>query len=293
MSNVPIALLFPNSLRKWGVDTHNSERPMALQNAQSWYRRQAAPITIGIIASLIVMAFVWWFAAGKGMESIFLGPGWQSQPWSLVTYPWAVLPFTSGVGILCFVFLVMWLFWVGGTIERDLGPVKYLATWALMILLPALFIVLLGPIATKAYGAAGTWLPVAGLTVIWCTRNPKHSIMMYGIIPVSGMWLGWITVGSVILLSGFGSPLLGVVCALHLAVAWAFASNRIPIFAYSRGASAFGQAKLADRPFLKKSERMNKGYYDDVKKREKERDERERLRKLFESSLDDEKGRRD
>jgi len=111
---------------------------------------------------------------------------------------------------------------------------------------------------------------------------------MYGIIPLSGKWLGWVTVATTILLAGFGNPLLGVVCALHLPVAFAFASNRIPAFTYNRGAStSFAKAKMGDRANLKKSEKMDPKYYDEVKKREKEREERERLRKLFESSIQD------
>lgn len=262
---------------------------MGIRQAQSWYRRQAAPVTIAIIASMVVFAFIWWFTGGKGMENIILTPGWQSQPWTLFTYPWAELPFTSGFGVIGFLFLILWMFWVGSSTERDLGPSKTIVLWIVMTLLPALFIVLLGPLVSKVYGAAGMWLPVAGITVVWCTRNPTQTIMLYGIIPLTGKILGIITVASVIILSGYGSPLLGVVCALHLAVAWAYAANRIPVWTYSRGGGAFGKPKLSDRPYLKKSERMDKGYYDDVKKRAQEREERDRLRKLFESSIDDPK----
>ncbi|MCC7231268.1 MAG: hypothetical protein IT203_12820 [Fimbriimonadaceae bacterium] len=261
---------------------------MGLQQASSWFRRQAAPITIGIIASQVVIALFWWFTALKGMESIVLGPGWQQKLWTLLTYPWATMPFASGLALVCFVFLCMWVFWTGGTIERDLGPAKYIGLWTAMILLPALFISLLGPVVGSLYGAAGLWLPEAGITIVWCTRNPTAQIMMYGIIPLSGKWLGWVTVATTILLAGFGNPLLGVVCALHLPVAFAFASNRIPAFTYNRGAStSFAKAKMGDRANLKKSEKMDPKYYDEVKKREKEREERERLRKLFESSIQD------
>ncbi|HJP82320.1 MAG TPA: hypothetical protein VJ835_02340 [Fimbriimonadaceae bacterium] len=259
---------------------------MSLNQVQSWFRRQAAPITLAVLASVIVMAFFWWFTAGRGMDSIILFTDWQDRPWTLFTYPWAEQPFVSGLAILSFVFLIMWVFWVGGTTERDLSPGKYIGLWIAMILLPALFIVLLGPLVAKAYGTAGMWLPVAGITVVWCTRNPRQTIMLYGLIPLSGFWLGWVTVVSVVLLAGFGNPVLGLVSALHLPIAWAFASNRIPGMSYSRGA-VFMSNRWSDKPNLKKSERLDKSYFEDVKKREKEREERERLRKLFESSLQD------
>lgn len=261
-----------------------------MQNAMSWYRRQAAPITIGIIASVIFFAFIWWFAAGKGMEQFALMPDWQSRPWTLLTYPWAFTPFYDGLQILFFVIMVMWVFWTGGSVERDLGPIKYSVLWLAMILLPAIIIVLLGPLVNRVF-AAGMWLPEAGITVVWCMRNLGAQIRLYGIIPLSGKVLAWVTVVVTILVSGAGNPPFGFVAALHLAVAWAFGSNLIPFWRYAHGGGTFGKAKIQDRPYLRKSERMEKGYYEDVKKREKEREERERLRKLFESSLDDDKGK--
>lgn len=259
---------------------------MALQQGSSWFRRQAAPITIGIVASLVIFAFGWLFLQAKGVEQFVLSPTWQSKPWTLFTYPWADVPFASGGKLLGFVFLCIWIFFMGGSSERDLGPSKYAVLWLTMVLLPALFIVLLGP-SVGIVAAAGMWLPSAGVTLVWCVRNPTSQIMLYGLIPLSGKWLGWITIAATILLSGRGNPLFGVISGLHLAVAWAFAANRIPFRTYSRGGGTFGKAKLADRPFLKKADRMDKSYYDDVKKREKDRDERERLRKMFESSVND------
>ncbi len=260
---------------------------MSLQQGKSWLRHQAAPVTIGFLASLIIFAFVWWLSGAKGMEKFVLAPGWQSQPWTLFTYPWAQLPFVSGFAIIGFVFMIMWTFWTGSFVERDLGAIKYAGLWAVMILLPALFQVLLGPLVSQVYGTAGLWLPLGGVTIVWCARNPKAQIMMYGIIPMSGQILAIVTLVSTILLAGFGNPLLGIISALHLPIAYAFALNKIPFWPYSRGAGGFGRSRASDSQFLHKTEKMDKGYYDDVKRREKERDERERLRKLFESSITD------
>jgi membrane associated rhomboid family serine protease len=256
----------------------------------SWYRRQAAPVTIGIIASMIVFAFVWWITSVKGMENFLLSPGWQQRPWTLVTYPWAFMPFFDGLQLLFFVFMIMWMFWTGTSVERDLGSAKYIGLWVLLILVPALFIVTLGPLVGRV-GASGMWLPEAALTVIWCLRNQTQEIRLYGVIPLTGKILAVVTVIVNILISGAGNPLFGLVASIHLGIAALFALNMIPFWTYSRGASSFGKTKLSDRPNLKKSERMDKGYYDDVKKREKEREERERLRKMFESSLNDDEGK--
>ena len=50
----------------------------------------------------------------------------------------------------------------------------------------------------------------------------------------------------------------------------------------------------SDKKYLggeKKWERYDKSYYEEVQRREKDRDERERLRKLFEGSLKDDPDR--
>jgi len=260
---------------------------MGMNNGLSWFRRQGAPVTVILIASLIVAALTFWLTALSGLRYLILFPGWQSQPWSLVTYPWAGVPFESGLSLICFVFLCMWMWMTGSSLERDLGSAKYALLWLVMILTPALFIVLLGPLTGKAWGAAGIWVPEAAITIIWCVRNQTQTIMLYGIIPLSGKWLGWVTAGTLMVLTGAGNPVFGVIASLHLLLAVAFAMNRIPFWAYSRGSSAFGKARLNDNAHLKKTEKMDKSYYDDVKKREKDREEREKLRKLFESSIDD------
>ncbi|MBN9502049.1 MAG: hypothetical protein J0H02_09775 [Armatimonadetes bacterium] len=262
---------------------------MAFTNGMSWFRRQGAPVTVSIIASMIVTSLIFWLTATKGMEQFVLAPGWQ-QPWTLLTYPWAFTPFFDGLSLLFFVFLCMWIFFTGGSVERDLGTTKYLVVWLVMILLPALIVSTLGPLTNKGYILAGMWLPEAAITVIWCTRNQTQTIMLYGIVPVAGKWLGWITAATTVLLMGAGNPLMGVIAAPHLPIAWAYAANRIPFWVYSRGGSQFGSRKLRDNPNLKRGERMDKSYYDDVKRREKDREERERLRKLFESSLQDDAG---
>jgi hypothetical protein len=263
---------------------------MGLQQGMSWYRRQAAPVTIWIIASMIVFAFVWWITSVKGMEQFILMPDWQQKPWTILTYPWADTPFFDGLRLIFFVFMVMWMFWTGTSVERDLGPVKYIGLWAAMILLPALFIIVLGPLVGKVV-ANGMWLPETGITIVWCLRNQTQEIRLYGAIPLSGKVLAIVTVIVNILLTGAGNPLFGLVGSLHLGIAALFAVNKIPFWTYARGASTLGNTKITDRPYLKKSERMETGSYDDVKKREKERDERERLRKMFESSLNDDENK--
>jgi hypothetical protein len=102
------------------------------------------------------------------------------------------------------------------------------------------------------------------------------------IIPVQGRILAWLT--AAVTLFSFGvwyhAPLFGVFSILHLGVAVLFATNRLPFFLYRR-------QQVVDRQAQKKQEMMSKAYYDDVNRRSKEREERERLRRMFEDSMDE------
>jgi len=103
------------------------------------------------------------------------------------------------------------------------------------------------------------------------------------IIPIPGWLLAWLT--AAITLFGYGTaysaPLMGAFACLHLLLAYFYASNRIPNLAYGR---AGGPTNYQN---LKRTERMDKSYFDDVRKREQDRAEREKLRKLFEDSMTD------
>jgi hypothetical protein len=100
------------------------------------------------------------------------------------------------------------------------------------------------------------------------------------IIPIQARWLGWLTVGMVLFGYGIGNPLFGLLACVHLGLAYLYAANYVPFLPY--GTTRFFRHKR----YWKKSER-DETYIRDVKKREIERQERERLRKLFEGSLTD------
>jgi hypothetical protein len=97
--------------------------------------------------------------------------------------------------------------------------------------------------------------------------------------------LAWLT--AALVLFGYGTmlqaPLLGAFACIHLIIAYYFAANRFEAVPYRQGEGRVNPARM------KATEKKDKSYFEEVRKREQERAERERLRKLFEDSMEDDK----
>ena len=238
-------------------------------------RRQRAPATITLIGLWVVCSLALWLSQMRGIEWIaFPSSGWLAQPWSLLTYPFAFMQWSSAFGILFFLFLVLWFFMAGGNVEREVGTGRFVTFFVASTVLGGLALWAGSGIRPVVEG--GPTLPVSAVTVVWCLRNMGSVIRLYGVIPVSGKILAILTAVIIFFVYGFGAPVLGLLALIPLAFGWAFATNRMPFFRYSYPVAAPQKSKA-------QIERERK-YFDDVRKREAERLEKERLRDLFERS---------
>jgi len=247
-----------------------------------YLRRYGAPATWAIILVALGIFVVSWLMRGILLKPLSFLTDW-SQPWGILTYPFANVG--DGTNLFWFLIMLYWLYWVGTSAENDLGLGRYLIFFFGETILAGLF-VWLGAILMFRTPIA-LWsleLGVAALTVAWGTRHKSEQILFMMFIPMPGWVLAWLTTALVVF--GYGTryqaPAMGIFAAAHLAVAWLYAENRIPNFAYGR------YGGRTNRQNVKRTEKMDKKYYEDVKKREQERADRERLRKLFESSIGDE-----
>jgi hypothetical protein len=91
--------------------------------------------------------------------------------------------------------------------------------------------------------------------------------------------LAVITVVMDIFMLGSRSPVIGVVATLPLGLWWLFGNDKIP---FAQVAAERSSTRLTDRPVMRGAQVYDQKYYDDVKDREIEREEKERLRRLFE-----------
>ena len=242
-----------------------------INEVQRWWVRQGKPATLVLIVLSIIGALAVWTNPAVALVLGYVGS--LTQPWTAITYPFAIGALNSSFGLISLVFLVMWLYSIGGVLERELGLQKFVIVWFVLTLVPA---IILFPFH---YPLVGSLLPVAGLTVIWASRYPNSPVMLMGLIPVLAKWIGFLSAGIVFFSYGQGGQFhIGLLACLSLVLAWAFATNKIPFFTYSN---------LYSKPKPTKEQLQRQQAFDEeVRKRKQDREERERLRKLFESSLD-------
>jgi membrane associated rhomboid family serine protease len=252
---------------------------------QDYIRRSGTPATFLLIGSFLAAFVLSWLMRSSVTNPLQFYTDW-SQPWGLITYAWANT--SDGQGLFWFLLEMYWLWWVGTSCERDLGTPKYLAFFFASIAAAALFLwagisLVHGRVPLPILGGPG--LAISAVTVAWGVRNPRACVKLFACIPVTGTVLAWLIVA--LDLFGYGSlyhaPIIGLFAIAHLGLAYLFATNRLPGVTYSRVNPSYQAAKA--------HERQDKSYFDEVRRREQDRVERERLRKLFEKSVDDEPGK--
>lgn len=252
---------------------------------ESSARSHRAPITVALVVAIIISYLLFWtrlMPVPVVQNLVFATDSALSAPWTFVTYPF----FTTRdfIGIL---FLCLWLWSVGGTIEHELGPRRYIAIWLSASVFCALGLWIGALILNRNAFLTSAWSPVAALTVIWGTRYADVPIRFMFVLSLTGKWVAWISAG--LLFFSTEPPELAPFAALPLVLAYLYAANKLAFLPYGGSISLRGRGRATSgtRRIYREE------YYDDVKRREQQRAEKERLRKLFESSIDEPDEKRD
>lgn len=246
-----------------------------LSDFQRTVRGSGAPVSVAITAILVVTFVLGWLDPGRFLDPLVFDPfRIASRPWTVLI--WVLCGGAMGpIGLLCAGF---WLWGIGGIVERELTSPRY-ALFALAVTLVTSLLVGLAGLLGVPGTLAGAWVLLVAITVAWATRHPEQPVTFMLILPMKARWLAWISVG---LLFFAAPPSLAPFLILPQGLVYLFASERlrgIPYVAIPRHRSAQPTPREAER---------EKRYLDDVKRREVDRAERERLRRLFEASLNDE-----
>ena len=249
---------------------------MAIRNLQTSVRQHGAPATVAILVLAGANFLASWVSGGGNWNGVVSFRPAFSLPWTFLTYPFAANP-ADVIGIF---FMIYWMWIIGAQVERDLGTGKYLAFFGAMTAIPATMMWICLLTTGHASALYGLYLPVAGITIAWATRNPNASMLFMLIIPILAKWLGWLTAALVVFGYGYPNPPVGLFAGVHLLLAHLFAAQRVPLLTYGKDGG-----KVKKQQWLPREKDDN--YLLDVKNREIERAERERLRKLFEGSLKD------
>lgn len=249
---------------------------MAVRNLQSSLRQHGAPATVAILILAGANFLASWVSGGGDWNKYLLFHAGIAFPWTFLTYPFAA----DAADIIGIFFMIYWMWIIGASVERDLGTGKYLAFFGTMTVVPALMMWICNATVGHFVPLYGLYLPVAGITIAWASRNPNASMLFMMIIPILAKWLAWLTAALVVFRYGYPNPPVGLFAGVHLLLAYLYASNKIPVLPYGRDGGRVKKQQWLPR------EKDDK-YLRDVKSREIERAERERLRKLFEGSLKD------
>lgn len=239
------------------------------------------PGTIALIVTLIGFFVLAWGGLADRLQVLqFVSSEALARPWSLITYPlYFHGPATNAFFL---VILFYWMFWVCGSMEERLRPARlWISFFAFALIcgisvLIAHFLVAFGQ-ETAGISISGPYLPVAALTVAWAAIYPDTVVRLFFLIPVQAKWVA--VVISALVLFGYGAnaPIVGLFAVAPMALAWIWGRNGLPWPMEHRAKKR--ETKHKDAEFHT--------FIDDVKQREKEREERARLKKLFESSLDE------
>ncbi len=136
-----------------------------------------------------------WLIPSLGFDPSF--PTFITQPWRLVTYSFL------HSGFLHFLFNMLWLWWMGRSVEEATGPrsftVVYFGAAILGALLDAGIAQLVG--GALVIGASGA---VTGVLVAFAMLFPRTPIMLFLLPPIEARFfvVGWIAIDILFLGSG-------------------------------------------------------------------------------------------
>lgn len=238
------------------------------------------PATLGLVITILLVFLINWFTVANGAplyRALALETGaFASKPWTLLTFGVNNSP-AAIFAVFC---TLLWLFMVGGQVERELGLRNYLLSFFGFGALGGLFVLGAAAVASPIV-LAGTAIPLGAITMLWGARNRSQTIMFFGIIPMSALVLCVVTGAMVFLSLGFGNPLAGVAGVLPLVLAWFWASDKLPV---RYPVASFTSSGMSAKEKKREQARFN-AYMEDVRAKEQERREKDRLRELFERSL--------
>lgn len=109
------------------------------------------------------------------------------SPWALITYP-LVNP-----DPLALLFGLLWLWFIGGNLERAWSSWSYLSFIFLVTVVTGIMMMLVAwYFLGGAFAVSGLWLPLVAITWAWAGIYPDRELLFWGIIPLHAEWLAWI-----------------------------------------------------------------------------------------------------
>lgn len=148
---------------------------------------------------------------------------WHS-PWTFFTYPLVFFP-EGALSFINLVFSVLWLFFVGGMLERAWGTRRFLFVFFIFSAISAVLLSIGGLFLGINVGIGQLYTPLVALTVIWALLDPTATVLFF-FFPMQLRWLALLVVAMSFFDYGQSSPLLGVFSLGGPAAAYLYMNGR-------------------------------------------------------------------
>lgn len=118
----------------------------------------------------------------------FSTSGFYLRPWTLLTYP------LVNYAPLSLLFTLLWLWFVGGSLERSWGGQTYSFFLGLATIVTGLAFALVA-LFFGNLTLSGLWFTLTGVTWAWAKLYPDRELLFWGLFPIKAEWLAWIQAG--------------------------------------------------------------------------------------------------
>lgn len=173
-----------------------------------------------------------WFDAGS----------WLTHPWTLLTGS------LRGMDALSLILVLIWLYFVGGSLERSVGSRSYGGLWAASSAITGLS---LWVAFLVTHVAAGMWLFVGvdAITVAWAALDPNSVVNLWGILPLRMKWIGLIgVIFTLVTYSRSDGFAVGLFALAGCALAWGYVQWRFYRRRYAGVIHVRKARQMRDRP---------------------------------------------
>ncbi len=236
-------------------------------------------ITNIYLAILILAGFFNWGTSQKYFPALALSTYF---PHTILT--WSSLGEVAGLWL---VLTAIMLYRFGNELENTYGAKSFGALLALFTLLGGVSLFAGASIlAIKGIIISGAFLVSTSIFTLWAMRNPEANMCIGFGLQGKAKWFA--LVYALLTLVGVGggqAPALGFFALVPLVVAALMGTGKIPVPFATYGRSSIGAMKTAREKKFEKEEFDS--FITKVRDKAGEREEKERLRKLFENSLID------
>ena len=186
--------------------------------------RRVPRVIVALIAATALVSIIAVVAARNGAPALLLHgllvvpEVWRGQLWRLVTWVFFEL------GPISLIFGCLMLFWFGRDLVERWGARRFLTVYLGLAAATAALTALVGlGWEAAAHGDhAGSWPVLCGLMVAWGLEMPQRPLRLFGVLPLVGRHLAWLTVAGTILFALFGglAPYLPHFAAEALVFVW-------------------------------------------------------------------------